>query len=149
MSIGAFVLALLLLTPTTAAADSLDDAAARVRACLAGDLPPTEVVDRATFERLTYLLKCGSPISYGVLHIDDGHKIDNAKNFIACFRRLVVEAGPAEEDPFRPYMVRKMNVDLGNIKAVMAFELNGNVVTIYQSGNAGNKWAACARVSPF
>ncbi|WP_300006826.1 hypothetical protein [Pseudonocardia sp.] len=123
--------------------------AERVARCLDGGMAPRDVVDRSRFERTTYTLSCGSPISYGVLHIDDGHGVNDHGNFIACFRRMVVEAGPASEDPFRPYLVRVLNVDLGNIKAYLVYEQNGNVESMYTTGVQSNNWRACAKVSPL
>jgi hypothetical protein len=59
---------------------------------------------------------------------------------------MVTEAGPEEEDPFRPYMVRKMNLVLGVSKAVLVYEYGdpANVETMYTTGMSTNAWKLCA-----
>jgi hypothetical protein len=121
----------------------------RVRMCLAGDLAPRALVAAATFGSQRYELNCGSPISYGVLHIDDDHPVDDARNFIACFRRMVTEAGPAAEDLVTPYFVRKMNLVLGVSKGVLVYEPGGNIQTMYTTGLSTNMWLLCATASPL
>lgn len=135
------ILILIVAVPVMAVAQTDED---RARMCLDGELEPRSLVAEATFEGQRYELNCGSPISFGVLHIDDDHPIHNVGDFIACFRRMVTDAGPPEEDPARPYLVRKMNVVLGVSKAILVYEHGGNVQTMYTTGPQSNHWRPCA-----
>lgn len=143
------VVAAALLTCLTTGSASAQSEVDLTRQCLDGDLTPDAVVARVQYGPTLIKLTCGSPISTGVLHIDDGHPIDSAAHFVACFRRLAVEGSEPAEDFVTGNFSRILNIDLGTTKAFLFHDGRGNVVTMYTSGLSSNNWHFCAHGRPL
>lgn len=143
---AALVGAALWSTTLLGAAGPAAAAAPTVQGCLDGDHPPHTVIAEHRFSGRTYTLRCGSPISYGLLHIDDDHPITSPSEFLACFRKIVFEGHDSPNGTVGSrYPSRHLNVVTGRVAARMIYEIGGNVVTIYTSGAGGSaNFRACA-----
>lgn len=120
-------------------------AQASIDGCLAGDYPPDTLIAQY-HSSPGFLLRCGTPISIGVLHIDDEHTITPGSeiDFLNCATRLFLEG--AYRGPGNRPDLAVWDRELGRGRfAIGVYEIDtGNIVTIYTSGTISNNWSLCA-----
>ena len=114
--------------------------------CLYGSAVPSDEVGVYDADGVIVTLRCGTPISTGVLHIDSGHPIESDQefNFLRCVFN-VFEKGAYQGPGNRPgLVVFEREFAPGRFAEGVYDEKSGNdIVTVYTKGRVGNDWQAC------
>lgn len=94
---------------------------------------------------MTITLRCGTPISTGILHIDDDHPIESDQEF-NFLRRVfnVFEEGAYLGPGNRPgLVVFQREFAPGRFAEGVYDEKSNDIVTVYTKGRVSNDWQAC------
>lgn len=115
-----------------------------VEDCLNGDALPSDTVGTYDAGGVRITLRCGSPISTGVLHIDAEHPIgDKEFDFLRCVFK-VFENGAFKGQGNRPELVVwDHEFAPGRFAEGVYDKGSGDIVTVYTRGAVSNDWAAC------
>lgn len=120
-----------------------------VNECLDGSAPPASEVGVYNANGTSVTLRCGTPISTGVLHIDDDHPIlpGNEFAFLRCTFE-VFENGAFLSAGSRPGLVVFQREYAPGQFAEGVYDANsGNdIVTLYTRGSVSNNWNACGGI---
>jgi hypothetical protein len=123
-----------------------------VTACLDGSEPPSALVNSYKADGATINLRCGSVISYGVMHIDSEHAIApaDAPYFMTCVSN-VFERG--EHAPGLAGRTGYIAFDWeivggGSAIGVVDSSFGNNIVTVYTKEAVSNDWRRCAAQVP-
>lgn len=93
-------------------------------------------------------LLCGDP-TRGVIHIDQGHPIaedgSDDETIPRCMFNILTRSDRYEIAPSNPrYEGLQIRRPSGGTATIIYDPENGQVVTMFTSGDLGNDWAACA-----
>jgi hypothetical protein len=114
-------------------------------ACLDGSALPGDEVGVYDAGGVTITLRCGTPVSTGVLHIDDDHPIapEQEYNFLRCVFNVFEEGaylGPGN----RPgLVVFQREFAPGRFAEGVYDDKSRDIVTLYTRGPVSNDWQAC------
>ena len=135
---------------TTTTGVGADDHWVLTADCLSGAAPPSAVVGTYQAAGTTISLRCGTPVSTGVLHIDDDHEITPGSefDFVHCVFNVFTKGAPAAG---RANRVSLAAFDLtlpGGRTAIGVYDRGSkDIVTVYTSGAVSNDWAACSHAA--
>lgn len=113
--------------------------------CLSGAAPPSAVVGTYNVAGETISLRCGTPVTGGMLHIDSDHPIEPGAEFDFSHCAFNVFAhGAARGVGARPEL-QLVDRELPGKTAVGVYDTGrSEVVTLYTTGPVSNDWTACS-----
>ena len=114
--------------------------------CLYGSAAPSDEVGVYDADGVVVTLRCGTPISTGVLHIDSDHSIepDQEFNFLRCVFNVFEEGAYQGPGNRLGLVVFEREFAPGRFAQGVYDEKSGNeTVTVYTKGRVSNDWQAC------